>query len=66
MQLNDVIKSIGWYRALQPYWYKLIATTKNNTDIDTGIGIVKCSIPFLQIVEQCILNFASVINILFW
>ena len=38
MQINDVIKNIGWYRAFVAL---LIQTdiTKKSTDTDTGIGI---------------------------
>ena len=38
MQLNDVIKSIGWYRAFVALPIQT-DTTKNSTDTDTGIGI---------------------------
>ena len=38
MQLNDVIKSISWYRAFVALLIQT-DTTKNSTDTDTGIGI---------------------------
>ena len=38
MQLNDVIKSIGWYRAFVALPIQT-DTTKKCTDTDTGIGI---------------------------
>ena len=37
MQLNDVIKSIGWYRAFVALPIQA-NTTKNSTDTDTGIS----------------------------
>ena len=38
MQLNDFIKSIGWYRAFVALLIQT-DTTKNSTDTDTGISI---------------------------
>ena len=38
MQLNDVIKSIGWYQAFVALPIQT-DTTKNSTDTDTGIII---------------------------
>ena len=38
IQLNDVIKSIGWYRAFVALPI-LIRYHQNSTDTDTGIGI---------------------------
>ena len=38
MHLNDVIKSIGWYRAFVAFPIQT-DTTNKSTDTDTGIGI---------------------------